>query len=58
MNDASDASFHDDFRRDKPSTDTAPDTTTKISFKPTSRRSSHLQTSRNPPAWHLNVELR
>ena len=35
------ASFHHDSRRDNPSSDTARETIRKISFKPTSRRSSH-----------------
>jgi hypothetical protein len=35
------ASFHQASRRDKPSTDTARVTMRKISFKPTSRKSSH-----------------
>jgi hypothetical protein len=44
------ASFHHASRRDRPSTDAARDTTRKISFKPTSRRSSHLQTDQHLPA--------
>jgi hypothetical protein len=35
------ASFHHDSRHERPSTDTARETTRKINFKPTSRRSSH-----------------
>ena len=44
------ASFHHDFRRDSLSSDTARETTRKISFKPTSRRSSHLQSGQDRPA--------
>src|SRR2546430_9288006 len=44
------ASFHHDSRRDKPSSDTARETMRKISFKPTSRRSSHLQSGQDLPA--------
>src|SRR5215470_4022460 len=46
------ASFHHASRRDRPSTDTARVTTRKISFKPTSRRSSHLRTDQHLPTPH------
>ena len=42
-------SFHHASRRDKPSSDTARETIRKISFKPTSRRSSHLRSGRDRP---------
>jgi hypothetical protein len=42
-------SFHQASRRDKRSTDTAPVTIWKISFKPTSRKSSHGRPRANPP---------
>jgi hypothetical protein len=42
------ASFHDS-RRDNLISGMAWDTTRKISFKPTSRRSSHLQTAQDRP---------
>jgi hypothetical protein len=45
------ASFHHDSRRDHPSSDTARETIRKISFKPTSRRSSHPVSSL-PAAGH------
>src|SRR5215472_7292808 len=44
------ASFHHDSRRDKPSSDITRETTTNISFKPTSRRSSHHRTGHGPSA--------
>jgi hypothetical protein len=44
------ASFHHASRRDKPSSDTARETIRKISFKPTSRRSSHLRSGQTGPA--------
>ena len=37
------ASFRHAFQRDRPSSDTAPETIRKISFKPANRRSSHLR---------------
>jgi hypothetical protein len=40
------ASFHHASRRDRPSTDTARVTIRNISFKPTSRRSSHAGRTR------------
>jgi hypothetical protein len=43
------ASFHHASRRDKPSSDTARETIRKISFKPTSRRSSHLRSGQDRP---------
>jgi hypothetical protein len=43
------ASFHHASRRDKPSTDTTRVTMRKISFKPTSRKSSHGRPRANPP---------
>jgi hypothetical protein len=43
------ASFHHDSRRDNPSSDTARETTRKIRFKPTSRRSSHPLPAFRPP---------
>ena len=43
------ASFHHDSRRDNPSSDTARKTIRKISFKPTSRRSSHPRPGRHLP---------
>ena len=43
------ASFHHVSRRDKPSSDTARETIRKISFKPTSRRSSHLRSGQDRP---------
>jgi hypothetical protein len=43
------ASFHHASRRDKPSSDTARETIRKISFKPASRRSSHLQSGQDRP---------
>ena len=46
------ASFHHDSRRDKPSSDTARETIRKISFKPTSRRSSHLRPGQDRPGRH------
>ena len=44
------ASFHHDSRRHKPSSDTTRDTMRKMSFKPTSRRSSHPQQGQHRPA--------
>ena len=44
------ASFHHDSRRDKPSSATTRDAMRKISFKPTSRRSSHPQQGQHRPA--------
>ena len=43
------ASLHHASRRDKPSSDTARETIRKISFKPASRRSSHLRSGRDRP---------
>jgi hypothetical protein len=43
------ASFHHDSRRDSLSSDMTRDTTRKTSFKPTSRRSSHLRPSQDRP---------
>ncbi len=47
------ASFHHHSRRDNPSSDTARETIMKISFKPTSRRSSHALAGQGPrpPRW-------
>src|SRR5215471_17679045 len=44
------ASFHHDSHRDKPRSDITRETTTNISFKPTSRRSSHHRTGHGPSA--------
>jgi hypothetical protein len=44
------AAFHHDSRRDKPSSDTTRDAMRKISFRPTSRRSSHPQQGQHRPA--------
>jgi hypothetical protein len=44
------SSFHHASRRDRPSTDRARVTTRKISFKPTSRRSSHASSNQDLPA--------
>jgi hypothetical protein len=46
------ASFHRDSRRDSPISDMTRDTTRKTSFKPTSRRSSHLRTDQDRPGQH------
>jgi hypothetical protein len=43
------ASFRYASRRDKPSSDTARETIRKISFNPTSRRSSHLRSAQDRP---------
>ena len=43
------ASFHHASRRDSLSSDMTRDTTRKISFKPTSRRSSHPRPSQDRP---------
>jgi hypothetical protein len=50
------ASFHHASRRDKPSSDTARETTRKISFKPTSRRSSHLQPGQDGPGAYRTLD--
>ena len=52
------ASFHHDSRRDSLSSDTARATIKKISFKPTSRESSHPgQVGTGPPGTKHGAEL-
>src|SRR6266567_2390424 len=50
------ASFHHASRRDKPSSDTARETIRKISFKPTSRRSSHLRSGQDRPGAYRTLD--
>ena len=50
------ASFHHASRRDKPGSDTARETIRKISFKPTSRRSSHLRSGQDRPGAYRTLQ--